>query len=271
MSALDTWMPIYIGDYLGDTAHLTTEQHGAYYLLMMHQWRRGSIPADSVSIAQIIRCTPARWETRIAPALMGFFTADGDTLVQMRLKAEREKAQQKSEKSTQAIKSRWEKNTKHVSSENNDVADTNVSNPNIPIAYPSPSPSETEERKEEREVSLSLPIPTKPARAAPVGAEFERFWQAYPRKVAKGGARKAWLVAIRNADPESIISAVCASTWRNNEYDPHPATWLNGERWLDAPALSLDQRLARIAGLDRPEDVFAATFRPDTNVVRLRA
>ena len=72
--------------------------------------------------------------------------------------------------------------------------------------------------------------------------DFAAFWDAYPRRVAKGQARKAWKIAIvkRNVDPKAIILG--AERYRDDrsrmsrpiDYTKHPATWLNGECWLEA-------------------------------------
>ena len=57
-----TWIPIFVGDYLADTAHLNAAQHGAYLLLIFSYWRSGGLPDDDAQLAQIARMTPAEWK-----------------------------------------------------------------------------------------------------------------------------------------------------------------------------------------------------------------
>jgi uncharacterized protein YdaU (DUF1376 family) len=65
-------MPLYIGDYLGDTARLSTEQHGAYLLILMDYWRNGPPPDDDAVLAQICKLSPNAWAIH-RPVLRPFF------------------------------------------------------------------------------------------------------------------------------------------------------------------------------------------------------
>lgn len=66
------WMPFYVGDYLGDTAHLSTVQHGAYCLLLFTYWRTGSLPDDDQALANIARLSLDDWMAH-RPVLSRFF------------------------------------------------------------------------------------------------------------------------------------------------------------------------------------------------------
>lgn len=69
---------------------------------------------------------------------------------------------------------------------------------------------------------------------------FNEFWEAYPRKVAKADAKKAYM----KIDPDSEFHAKMLSAietakksdhWvsENGKYIPYPATWLNKGCWDD--------------------------------------
>lgn len=68
-------------------------------------------------------------------------------------------------------------------------------------------------------------------------ADFDAFWQVYPRKVGKGQALKAYKAAAKHASAATILAGLQAQlpVLRSREaaYIPHAATWLNGQRWLD--------------------------------------
>lgn len=67
-------------------------------------------------------------------------------------------------------------------------------------------------------------------------AAFATFWATYPRRTAKRDARKAWDKALTRSDAATITAAAARyrdEPGRDSRYTPHPATWLNGDRWED--------------------------------------
>ncbi len=92
------WMPLYIGDYLADTSHLTIEQSGCYLHLLMSQWKVGYVPDDDAKLAAMCRVTRTYFVRHIGPAIRPFFASDGGRLIQARLEKERKNSAKKSEK-----------------------------------------------------------------------------------------------------------------------------------------------------------------------------
>lgn len=82
----------------------------------------------------------------------------------------------------------------------------------------------------------NYPAPTVPDR----DSQFDEFWKVYPRKTAKGDARKAWAKAIKAGHSPAAITAGATrfATERQGQdpkFTPYPASWLNAERWGDEP------------------------------------
>lgn len=74
---------------------------------------------------------------------------------------------------------------------------------------------------------------------APLHDDFERFWNQYPRKVGKAKAQTSW-GRLNTADRADALAALPSHvrSWKDKDeqYIPHPTTWLNGRRWEDEVA-----------------------------------
>lgn len=102
------------------------------------------------------------------------------------------------------------------------------------------SKKESKKEKEiENECYISPPLPPSPGgeetRASKRDADFEVFWSAYPRKVGKLDAKRAFGKV--RVPVETLVTAIeqqkCSDQWTrdNGQFIPHPATWLNRGDW----------------------------------------
>jgi hypothetical protein len=96
--------------------------------------------------------------------------------------------------------------------------------------------------------------------------EFEKLWKNYPRKTAKGAARRAFDRLMKTKDAPTLDTLITAvdrykSTVTEVRYCAHLATWLNGERWLDEITLTQQQKpVVQKSGEIRSAESLAAAF-----------
>ncbi len=98
-----------------------------------------------------------------------------------------------------------------------------------------PEKSRGEERREEERRTMVDAV----ASTEVFANEFHsQFWSEYPHKIAKATALKAFIAARKRTSLGNLLSGLRRyidskppdRQWRN------PATWLNGDGWLDEPA-----------------------------------
>lgn len=249
------FMQLYVADYLGDTRHLTTEQHGAYLLLLMTMWRSdGRLPNDDKKLARIAGCTPSRW-TKIKDDVLEFFAVDGGEITNARLTLELEKASEKSiKRAVSGTKGGRAKALKY-------------NKPLVANASRSPKhSSEPEPDTTEANAPVVLARPSK----ADVAKGFLAFWSAYPRRVGKDAAAKAFskaLLRIDDPDPLAVILAGIERAlpgWDDPQFIPHPSTWLTQGRWADdAPEPRTETRNDRPSSSNRPGSSYAQPSRAE--------
>lgn len=221
-------LPLWTDAYLGDTTHLTTIEHGAYLLLLMAAWRSKDccLPDDDRLLARYAHLTAGQW-MRMRPTLIQFFAVQDGVLRQSRLTAEREVVRQRSMAASNSARAKWRKYKDTPQA----VAERTLSERYAPIPIPIDTPIVPKGTKEKKQARLDSLNGHR--------VEFEALWSAYPRKVGKMDAEKAYLKALSTATAEAIHAGVVRYAIERKGQDPqytaHPATWLNRKRWLDEP------------------------------------
>lgn len=254
--------PLFIDAYLADTTHLSTEEHGAYLLLLMAMWRRGgSVPDDDTDNARMTGLSPRRWaamKARLRPLLI---LGEGE-ISQKRLRIEWEN----SEKRREAARRNGEKGGRPPDNKTNDLGKPRGS-PQVNPEKSFPSLKGTTEADassvlEVANATLSetnisdLPKPRKRREKYP--DDFEVFWTAYPTDALM--SKKAASVCWARLDDEAkqlvmtslpAFKAYCSS---HPDYRPvHANRYLGQERYVGFAATA-----AKIAGrvfvaVDSPE------------------
>jgi uncharacterized protein YdaU (DUF1376 family) len=200
----DSFMPLWIADYLADTTHLSCEQHGAYLLLLITYWRRGGhMPADNAFLCSVTKLTPQKWRTM--RVVMGqFFREEDGQWKNKRADAEILKAAKlKKDKAAAGAKGAEKRWSGHGS-----AIDLPSKNDEKTIAKNGPTPSPTEKKEEPSSEKIVLvdsqgvcverkPLPEPRPASKPLSSKVNRGtrWPAGqpvpPEWVAAGADRRA--------------------------------------------------------------------------------
>lgn len=223
MMAALPYMQFYVADYLADTSHLTTEEHGAYMLLLFSYWQTGK-PLRIDRLSTIARVPNDRWDS-VAETLSEFFHVTETHWIQFRVESDLESVNSKVQTASNAGKASARKkalqkqqNSNGISTTVDDALQRNVNH----------TDTDTDTDKN------NTPLP-------PAGDDlFPKFWTLYPRKQDKAKAQKAWAKLKVSDELFALIAKglavqVVSADWlkEGGKYIPMPTTWLNGKRWED--------------------------------------
>ncbi|CAB4195614.1 Protein of unknown function DUF1376 [uncultured Caudovirales phage] len=204
----------HIRDYLTKTRHLSPIEDLAYRrLLDTYYTEEQPLPSSPEQCARLIAMR--EYASEVGAVLSEFFTPTETGWTNERCDYELVKYHSKADSARKANTKRWGSKTDLKTDLKSDADQ-------IPTREP------------------KNPRTKKPTPLASEVGGFDTFWAAYPKKVAKPEAKKAWTNL--KPDQELIARILTALTetkrtpdWTREQgrFVPHPSTWINQQRWED--------------------------------------
>lgn len=213
---------LYIGDYQRDTAHLSIAEHGAYMLMLQHYYATEKPLPVGKALHRMLRAQDKTERDAIDAVASQFWSTTEAGLVNERADKEIDKASEQAITNARIARER-EARRKAERTEHDSCS----------VRSTKHQPNQTPDTRQGKE------HPPKPPAAGAAG--FGEFWAAWPRKVARADAQKAWdkinpdevLQGEILAAIEANVSSNPQWTKDNGQFIPYPATWLRGRQWED--------------------------------------
>ncbi len=230
----------YPNNWLGSSrvSTMTPAQEGAYIRLLCYQWNseNQTIPDDDEALAMLSRLGPG-WLDSKRSILKCFHPVDGipGALRNERLFHEFERIdalrKRRSAGGKKGMSSRWK--TEKQESNNSVISELQVSNNR------EQGTGNRELGTEKRDQGSEKQQPPQPPKGEEFSDAFNQFWDAYPRKVGKKTAWKAFQRAKDKPPIADLVEEIKVQSgsqeWTKDggSYIPYPATWLNRGGWED--------------------------------------
>lgn len=256
---------MYWSDYFGDTMHLTTEQHGAYLLLLGAYWLRGGpLPADDAYLKQVTRAGK-RWG-HIKPVVLAFF--DLEELSDVDFGSSDNRLTVPTEKTHNRFQIRHKRLEKEILKSSERLKSARASGragglAKSYLATATATATQKRKRKKQKEfgqisenptdnVSKNLPVISDAGSSKAVvktrADQFDEWWSHWTitgTKRGKEGAKRKFKVVMKNGSPTldelcdglDRYMAYCAAEKTEVQHIIHPERFLSKGYWNnDYPA-----------------------------------
>lgn len=225
------WFRFFPTDWISGVAQLSAAERGVYVtLIAMIYDAEGPVPLDESRLARACGI-PVHGFRRALDALVDLdkLQIEDGKITNKRAKTELTERASRVDRARDAASSSWDKRKKNQHSKNGSAL-PEQSEPNATRAPVTTTTTDSE-------IDNSISEKRAQARAA-----FARFWNAWPHKVGKPAAEKAFAKVV---DEIEIILVGIESYIRDKPPDRpwlNPATFLNQRRWEDQPAAATPQQ-----------------------------